>query len=122
MSGAQGSGKQVLVALEPEDADWLLERAREDIRRFRDKYEQGDRDYHTQQRAQRIAEALGVRLGINNRGDNTYDVTEEPIHDPETPETPVAAPTPANPSDLLGVVEPPARGVINWLKRMLLPQ
>jgi hypothetical protein len=68
----------VTLKLEPEDAEWLLEVAKAEYVEFLEGYPDR-RDYHRQQRAERIAAALGVRLTMFNKGDNTYAISQSDI-------------------------------------------
>jgi hypothetical protein len=70
--------KAVSIALEPEDAQWLLDIAKAEYVEFLKGYP-GSRDYHKQQRAERIAASLGVRLTMFNNGDNTYSISQSDI-------------------------------------------
>jgi hypothetical protein len=68
----------VIITLEPEDAQWLLDMAKAEYVEFLKDYPKG-RDYPKQQRAERIAAALGVRLSMFNKGDNTYSISQSDI-------------------------------------------
>ena len=68
----------VNLKLEPEDAEWLLEVAKAEYFEFLEGYPDR-RDYHRQQRAERIAAALGIRLTMFNKGDNTYAISQSDI-------------------------------------------
>jgi hypothetical protein len=70
--------KVVSIALEPQDAQWLLDIAKAEYVEFLKDYP-GNRDYHKQQRAERIAASLGVRLTMFNNGDNTYSISQSDI-------------------------------------------
>lgn len=66
--------KVEIVRIHAQDAEWLLQKAREEYEEFRRRYESGDRRYDIQQRAERIAEALGYRMGMRSNDDRNYEI------------------------------------------------
>jgi hypothetical protein len=72
------------IILEDDDADAMLQLAKDLYEEFRQDYEKGIRNYHKQQLAERVGRALGCRLGMENLTASTYKIVCEPYKPPTT--------------------------------------